>query len=330
VPALMQLGTIHEQLKHYDVASKVYESLLVIDPKFFPALNNLAYLYSERLAHPDAAYELAKRARLVLPEEPHIADTLGWILFKKGQYRDALGLLQEGARKLPDEPELQYHLGTTLYMLGQQGPAGIALQKAAEAAKEFPGKDDARQRLSLLAIDVKTASPAVRSGLEVQLRERPDDPVALVRLAELQLRDGAVDQAVNTYEKVVDNYPQFAAATRQLALLYGQRSANDQKAYDLLTNAHQADPDDPALTKTLGILSYRRGRYSQSIDLLGKASTKLADDADLLYFPGMSYYQLKQYSETKTALQHALSLNLSGKFADEATRVLADCCQESK
>jgi tetratricopeptide (TPR) repeat protein len=330
VPALMQLATIHDQLKHYDMAAGVYERLLVINPKFVPALNNLAYLYSEHLARPDAAYELAKRARLILPEEPRIADTLGWILFKKGQYRDALQLLQESARKLPDEPELQYHLGTTLYMLGEEGPAGIALRKAAEAAKDFPGKDEARRRLSLLAIDVDTVSPSAQSGLKAQLRESPDDPVALVRLAELQLRDGAVDQAVNTFEKVVDNYPQFAATTRQLALLFGQRSANDQKAYDLLTNAHQAYPDEPELTKTLGILSYRRGRYSQSGDLLRNASTKLPDDADLLYYLGMSHYQLKQYSETKIALQRALSLNLSGKFAAEASRALADCCQESK
>jgi tetratricopeptide (TPR) repeat protein len=329
VPALMQLATIHEQLKHYDMASAAYERLLTVNPKFFPALNNLAYLYSERLARPDAAYELAKRANLVFPEEPRSADTLGWILFKKGQYRDALRLLQESASKLPDEPELQYHLGTTLYMLGKEGPAGIALQKAVESAKDFPGKDEARRRLSLLTIDVITASPAARSELEIRLRETPNDPVALVRLAELQQRNGALDQAVNTYEKVVDNYPQVAAATRQLVLLYGQHSTNNQKAYDLLTSAHLAYPDDPELTKTLGVISYRRGRYSQSINLLRKVST-LGDDADLLYYLGMSHYRLKQYPETKIALQHALSANLSGKLADEARRTLADCCEESK
>jgi tetratricopeptide (TPR) repeat protein len=330
VPALMQLATIHEQMKHYDIAGGVYERLLVVNPQFVPALNNLAYLYSERLGRPDAAYELAKRARLVLPEEPHIADTLGWILVKKGQYREALRLLQESASKLPDEPELQFHLGTALYMLGEEGPAGLALQKAAEVAKDFPGKDEARRRLSLLAIDVNRASPAARSELEVQLREMPSDPVALVRLAELQQRDGDVDQAVNTFERVVDDYPQFAAATRRFALLYGQRSADDRKAYDLLTNAHQAYPDDLELTKMLGILGYRRGSYPQSVDLLQKAAARLENDSDLLYYLGMAHYRLKQYAETKVALQQALRLNLSGKFADEASRALADCCQESK
>jgi tetratricopeptide (TPR) repeat protein len=330
VPALMQLATIYEQLKHYDMASNTYEKLLIVNPQFVPALNNLAYLYSEHLAQLDKAYDMAKRAKEVRPEEPHITDTLGWILFKKGRYRDAIPLLQDSANKLPDSPEVQYHLGTTLYMLGQEEPARIALQKAAEAAKDFPGKDEARRRSSLLAIDVKAASGVARSELEVQLRESPDDPVALVRLAELQRLDGAIDQAVKTYEKVVDAYPDVAAATRQLALIYGQRSTDDRKAYGLLTNAHRAYPDDPELAKTLGIRSYRRGYYPQCIDLLQGVSVKLANDADLQYYLGMAYYHLKQYAEAKIALQRALSFNLTGKSADEANRVLADCCGESK
>jgi tetratricopeptide (TPR) repeat protein len=329
VPALMQLATIHEQLKHYDMASAAYEKLLTVNPKFFPALNNLAYLYSERSARPDAAYELAKRANLVFPEEPHIADTLGWILFKKGQYRDALRLLREGASKLPDEPELQYHLGTTHYMLGEEEPAGIALRKAVESAKDFAGKDEARRRLSLLTSDVDTANPAARSALEAQLREAPNDPVALVRLAELQRRDGALDQAVHTYEKVVDNYPQVAAATRQLALFYAEHSTNDQKTYDLLTSAHLVYPDDQELTKKLAVISYRRGRYSQSVELLRKLSAEREGDAEVLYYLGMSHYQLRQYPETKIALQRSLSANLTGKFASQARRALADCCEES-
>ena len=74
-----------------------------------------------------------------------------------------------------------------------------------------------------------TANPAVRTELENYLREWPNDPVALVRLAEIQQRDGAVDQAVKTYEKVIADNPHYAPATRQLALLYGQLSTDSRK-----------------------------------------------------------------------------------------------------
>src|ERR1035438_5621123 len=43
--AVMQLAVIHTQLKDYEAARKDYERLLTIDPKFMPALNNLAVLY---------------------------------------------------------------------------------------------------------------------------------------------------------------------------------------------------------------------------------------------------------------------------------------------
>ena len=330
VPALMQLAMICEQLKHYDAARDAYERILGANSKFLPALNNLAYLDAERLEREDEAYDLAQRARVAFPGEPHAADTLGWILLKRGAYGNAVGLLEESARKLPDDPEAQFHLGMAHYMLGEEALARTALQKAAEAAGDFPDKNEALRRLSLLAIDVKTASPAARTELEDQLRKSPNDPLALARLAQLQYDDGAVDQALQTYQKVVDAYPQAAAATRQLALLYGQRSADDLKASKLVIDALQVYPDDPELTKTLGILSFRRGNYGLSTELLENASAKLNDDPDLVYYLGMAYGRLGQYDRFKGALQRALNLNLSGKLADEARRALADCCQEQK
>ena len=96
-------------------------------------------------------------------------------------------------------------------MVGEEGPARIALQKAVDATADFPGKDEARQRLALLAINAGTANAGVRTELEKYLRQRPNDPAALARLAEIQQRDGAVDQAVKTYEKVVADNPLLCA-----------------------------------------------------------------------------------------------------------------------
>ena len=111
VPALMQLGRIHERLEHFDAARNTYEKLLKVAPQSTPALNQLAILYSERLGKLDTGYDLAKKAREIAPHEPRTADTLGWISFKKGDYANALRLLQESVAKLPDLPEIQYHLG---------------------------------------------------------------------------------------------------------------------------------------------------------------------------------------------------------------------------
>src|SRR5262245_46825201 len=317
VPAMMQLGMIQEQLKNFPAARDAYENILSVAPNFPLALNNLAVLYSAQLGQLDKAYDLAQKAREAVPNEPSIADTLGWIMFKKGDYGNALRLLQESAGKLPDLPEIQFHLGMAHYMLGEEQAARVALQKAADAAKDFPEKDEARQRLALLAIQDGTANPAVWTELEKYLRERPNDPAALARLAEIQRRDGAVDQAVKTYEKLIADDPHYAPATRRLALLYGQLSTDSAKAYELVTKARQAHPGDPDIAKTLGILNYRRGHSPRAVELLKEATAKRKDDPELLYYLGEAHRQLKQWDECKEVLQRALTLKRSPGHADD-------------
>jgi tetratricopeptide (TPR) repeat protein len=330
ITSLMLLGAIHEQLKQFDAAAEAYKKVLAINQNFFAALNNLAYLDVERLAQLDAAYDLAKRARALAPDDPSSADTLGWILLKKGEYGNALPLLQESASKRPGIPDVEFHLGSAYYLRGEEGPAGIAFQKALVAGKPFDSKDEVNRRLAVLAIDPQTANDAARATLEESYRESPNDPVALVRIAQLQQRDGVVDQAVKTYEKVIAGYPQFAPALRQLALLSARRSADDQKAYDLVVKARLAYPDDAELAKTLGMLNYRRRAYARSMELLQLAANQRTNDSELLYYLGMSYYQLKQFDQAKETLQRALTMNLSPEFAVEAQRALGDCCESAQ
>ena len=66
---------------------------------------------------------MAEQARQLQPDNAYIADTLGWILYRRGDYARALRLLGEAAEKLPTAAETQYHLGMTHYMMGEEGPA---------------------------------------------------------------------------------------------------------------------------------------------------------------------------------------------------------------
>jgi tetratricopeptide (TPR) repeat protein len=328
VAALLKLSGLYEKTNNFAAAAQTYEKLLAKSPNFGPALNNLAVISSEHLRQPDKAYELAKRAREVAPNDPHAADTLGWILFKQGDYANSLTLLEEGARKLPNLPEPRFHLGMAQYMLGQEGPARSTLQKAVEASENFSGKDEARKRLAVLDLDVGSGG-AVRTRLDDYLRETPNDPVALTRLGQLQMREGSFDQAAKTYEKVTADNPSFAPALRQLALLYGQRSTDSPSAYDLVMKARQAYPDDPDITKAAGVLSYRRGFYPQSLELLKAASAKRKDDGDVLYFLGESQRQLNQWNDCKQSLERAIASNLSPGLINNAQRGLADCTANS-
>jgi len=326
VPALVQLATLQQSLRHYSDARDAYEKVLTISPNLALAFNNLAVLYSDNLGQLDKAYDFAKKARDAVPNDPHIADTLGWILFKRAEYGNALPLLQESASKLSGEPDVQFHLGMTYYMLGQEEPARSALQKAVDAPAAYPGKEEARRRLALLAINVEAANAAdVQTKLDAYLQEQPNDPQALLRLGEVQESEGALDQAAKTYSKIIEADQQFAPATRALALISGRRSPDDAKTYELAAKAHQAYPADPDIARVLGILNYRRGYYPQSVELLKEAAAKQNDNAEVFYYLGQGTRQLKQWSDCNSALKRAVSLNLSSNLAADANTALADC-----
>src|SRR5207245_7632446 len=109
--AHMLSGIIYERKGDMPKAVQAYEQVLALNPRSAAAANNLAYLYSEHGGDKEKALQLAQMAKEVAPEEPHISDTLGWILYKRCVNQRAFTLLKESAAKLPENPEVQYHLG---------------------------------------------------------------------------------------------------------------------------------------------------------------------------------------------------------------------------
>src|SRR5262249_27802577 len=148
--ALMMIGILLEKKGDFARARDAYERALAINPQHSVILNNLAYLYTVRLKQPDKGYELALKARQLLPDEPTTADTLGWINLWRGDAAGALPLLQESAAKLRNETEVLYHLGSAYYAMGDEESARAALTRAVQGDKSYVGKDEAMLKLSVL------------------------------------------------------------------------------------------------------------------------------------------------------------------------------------
>jgi len=104
------LGLVADAQQQYKDGAQSYKQALELDPDFAPAANNLAWYYAEHEGNPEMALELARQARAALPKDPHVAHTLGWILYKRGHYGVALEHLREGAAQLPSNAVVQSHL----------------------------------------------------------------------------------------------------------------------------------------------------------------------------------------------------------------------------
>ena len=319
--ALMLMSTIYQQQNNHAAARDTYEKLVVVNPKYAPAYNNLAYLYSEQFNQVDKAHEMAQKARELLPRDPNIADTLGWVLFQKRQYAQALDLLQESAEKLTTSAEVQYHLGMAHYMLGEEKAARAALQKAFELTPDFTGHDEARRRLAVLDIDPAKPGVDARPALEKLVAERKDDPVVLARLAALHERGGAVDKALAAYESALAASPGNISAMLSIIRLLSVRK-EDARAFEMAKAARKLDAADADVAHTLGRLANQSGQNSWGLSLLQEAARKRPDVPEVLFDLAEAAFAVGKSVDAEAAMRKALELSPAFPQAARARRFL--------
>ncbi|HKS36094.1 MAG TPA: tetratricopeptide repeat protein, partial [Verrucomicrobiae bacterium] len=267
----------------------------------------------------------ARRARDLLPNDPAAADTLGWILYQRGEYPSALSLLKESADRLPTEAEVIFHLGATHYMLGEEDAARIALQRALQLNSVFPGNEEAKRRLAVLSIDARSADAKAIASLEKDTREQPADPVALARLASIYERDGVVKKAADAYERILERSPQNVIALSGLARLYsGPPPLQDlERAFKLAKAARDEAPDDAAVLLVLSRVAFKRGDHPWATSLFEECARKRPGDPEILHDLEWGYYNLGRIQEAEATMQSAE--RSPGQFSrtDSAKRFLA-------
>jgi tetratricopeptide (TPR) repeat protein len=321
--ALMTLALLYERTSDFEKARDAYEHLLSMNPDLVSALNNLACLYADRLNDVGKAYDLARKARDLQGNDPAIADTFGWILSKRGEYQQALAMLQESAAKLPDSPEIQFHLGMTAYMMGQVDLAKVAFQKAASAAKDFPGREESKRRLALLNSGTGSPTELSLSQLEAMAKEQPNDVISQMRLGKAYEKQGASDKAAAAFEQVVKLNPRLALANTKLAQLYAGSLHNKEKALTYAKKARELSPNDPQVTSILGKVAYETGNLTWSYSLLQEAARQGENDPSILHDLAWTAYSLGKMNEAHEMMQKALATGSDFPEAADAKTFLS-------
>ena len=324
VAALMLLAMLHEQAGSHAKAGEVYERLLQVNPRFAPALNNAAYLFAVRLGQIQKGLELARRARELSPFDPFAADTLGWILFQRGDHPAALALLQESAQKLPGEPEVLFHLGMAHYMMGEEIPARTFLERAlAVKGRDFAGRPEAEQRLVFINFDPDKAEAVTLSLLEARLAERADDPIAVSRMATVQVRRGDPDKAIKICEQALKSNPSAVAIVIRLAELYSESKRNPERALEYARTARKLAPDDGDAAFVLGRIALQSRDHKWACSLLQDAARKRPDQSEIIATAGLAVYSVGQVPEAEMLMQTALQLPGSPAMTNTARHFLA-------
>jgi tetratricopeptide (TPR) repeat protein len=135
----LALAGILERKGDYEAAISEYEYLLTQQPGSLIAANNLASMLSDHRtdkASLDHAQSLA--ASLRSSPVPQFKDTLGWVDYRRGDFKTAVPLLEAAATALPDLAMVHYHLGMAYLAVGQPTKASEEFKNALSKA---PSKD---------------------------------------------------------------------------------------------------------------------------------------------------------------------------------------------
>jgi len=107
-----RFGSALERRGDYAEAEKYFRQCLEIAPNFAEAMNYLGYMWAERGNNLDEAKELIEKAVALEPDNAAYLDSLGWVLFKQKQSREALEWLQKAVQQADQpDPTLYDHLG---------------------------------------------------------------------------------------------------------------------------------------------------------------------------------------------------------------------------
>jgi tetratricopeptide (TPR) repeat protein len=138
----MTIATLCMVKEDFDSALHWYERTVKEHDDFIPGLNNLAYLYAKKYPTQE---NLASGLALVekIPEayqNKHSLDTLGWIHYQRGNYGEAVKVLEPLSAENED-PMIQVHLGLAYLKSNDSVQALTMLEKALEQGGRGLSKD---------------------------------------------------------------------------------------------------------------------------------------------------------------------------------------------
>lgn len=134
---LYETGLAADRLQKFDAAEQHWQKLIRIKPDHAHAYNALGYSMAERGVRLDEAQQLIDKALSLMPDDPFILDSKGWVLFRKGDKQGALEALQKAFSRRQD-PEIAAHLGEVLWAMGRQADARKVW---GDAARANPGNE---------------------------------------------------------------------------------------------------------------------------------------------------------------------------------------------
>jgi tetratricopeptide (TPR) repeat protein len=129
-------GLMAEKVDRLDMTESDLLKVISKEPDNADALNALGYTLADRTDRYTEALEYIQRAAALVPDDPAILDSLGWVSYRLGKLEEARKWLEKAFNKMADA-EIAAHYGEVLWQLNQKQRA----REVWQIGKEQNAKD---------------------------------------------------------------------------------------------------------------------------------------------------------------------------------------------
>ncbi len=86
--------------------------------------------------HLDEALKMIERAVTLRPSDGYITDSLGWVYYMMGSYKESIPYLERAVELLPYDSTINDHLGDAYWFVGRKAEARFQWERAYNYAED--------------------------------------------------------------------------------------------------------------------------------------------------------------------------------------------------
>jgi tetratricopeptide (TPR) repeat protein len=154
------------------------------------------------------------------------------------------------------------------------------------------------------ALEIKTYEDGLPHSNNV------DDSVALLFNLGVALEENSqYENAITTFEKIIELSPQNSQALNYLGYMLADRGTRLEYALELIKKALEIMPDNGAYIDSYGWVLYKKGDYSKALTELLRAYAIISDDPVISEHVGYAYEALGDMENARKYWSKALELD---------------------